>query len=200
MNKLKVVKFSFFDKTYWSGFIKSYENNINPDDADPIDIYIKAIEIGESELYLLIKDDEVIGFYLIDVHEDFNMLNHIAINRKHRKNRYAIDLISHLKGISLCESKFIVVEVMDFYKKLYTKIGFRELKIDFYVPHFGRETIGRYNLMLWNSHNSDFDNNYKIVKKAIEKIYEISYYIDKNDPIVLKTLATLNNPPIFLKS
>jgi len=197
MDDIEIFKYTnSLDVSVWITFADIYERTVNPDDRDPIEVYEKAINTGESELFLISLNKELIGFYLIDVHSVFNMLNHISILSKYRRRGYASELLHHLKGKSTLENKYIIVETTFMPLHIYKEVGFKKLKMNFYVPSFVvNGKVFNFSLLMWGYNFFKLHVTYEQMVQIIKDIYAISYYLEEDDEIVKKTLNTVSNPP-----
>jgi len=196
MNDINIFKYTVeLEDSIWENFTDIYERTVNPDDREPVDLYKKSLNSGASELYLLTLNGELIGFYLIDVHSLFNMLNHLSIIVKQRRRGYALELLQHLKEKSTLENKYIIVETLFNPRPIFKEVGFKELKMNFYAPSFvvpGK--LFNFRLLIWGYHFFKLHVTYEQMVDIVKDIYSVTHYLDDNDEIVKKSISTIKNP------
>ena len=192
MKHLSIVKATLFEGRKWKEFLKIYKNSFKAEELDPISLYKKALQRDESRLYYLLFGSKVIGFYIIDVHDNFDMLNHIAITKEFRSQGLSKILMHHYMQTATKACKFTVVEANDKLVTYYKNFGFFSLEVEYFIPSFRNpEHFLRYNLLCAPKDHPKLPLSKETLKAFLLEIYDICYYLDENSPLVKRVLKSL---------
>ena len=192
MKHLSIEKATLFEGRQWKEFLKIYRSSFKAEELDPISIYKEALQKDESRLHYLLFGSKVIGFYIIDVHENFDMLNHIAIAKEFRSQGLSNILMHHYMQTAATTGKFTVVEASDRLVAYYKRFGFFSLDVEYLIPSFTNpKHYLRYNLLCAPKDHPKLPISKKALKMFLLDIYDICYYLDEDSPLVKKVLKSL---------
>ena len=192
MKHLSIEKATLFEGRKWKEFLKIYRSSFKVEELDPIPLYKEALQKDESRLYYLLFGSKVIGFYIIDVHDNFDMLNHIAITKEFRSQGLSKILMHHYMQTAATTGKFTVVEASDRLVSYYKRFGFFSLDVEYLIPSFKNpEHFLHYNLLCAPKNHPKIPLSKEEFKAFLLDIYDICYYLDKNAPLVKKVLKSL---------
>jgi GNAT superfamily N-acetyltransferase len=173
----------------WHDFEKLYNISFDEHDKDPIEIYKNAVRTGETDLFVLVFNTEMIGYATIDVCEKIIILHHIFIREEYRKYGYSKLLLNKIKTLSLQLNKPLFLECQTELLEYYYKQNFNLFTKDYFIPDFSSEEILQYNLVCFNFLAC---SNFSITC-LLDELYYRTYYLDSSSECYQKTLeATIN--------
>lgn len=177
---------------FWDESIKIYTDSFKKHEREESNKILKNINNGKYKMFSYIQENEVIGFYILDINHTlrYTMCCFLAIKESKRDLGFGSKVCSHAISYfnSSIKSNWLLIEAQERQAKLYIKLGFKRINLDYKVPIF-------------NSNNS-IQTNLMIIQKAIKidktslsdiikDIFCRGYSLNKNDQRVKSQLIKI---------
>ena len=152
----------------------------------------KNIANGTYKMCIYLLDEEVLGFYILDIQPqlDYTLLTFLAI--KAAKRGIGLGSKLSLKATELfkeeLQSKYFLIEAQERQAKLYEKFGFEKIAIEYSAPSFDSEQSIPMELMKLKG-SADIDK--VSLSKIIEDIFTRGYSLNKNDARIEQQLSKI---------
>jgi len=176
----------------WDETVKIYEDSFPKWEREDTQNILKNIQNGTYKMFSYLQDKEVVGFYILDINSSLNytLFSFLAIKESKRGlglgSKLCLNAIEYFH--SKIQSECLLIEAEERQARLYEKLGFSKLALEYRVPEFNSLKSVKMNLMLINE-SRELDSN--SLKKIIEDIFYRGYSLEKNDPRVSEQLARI---------
>jgi len=179
-NKLKIVRCEGIRSSEWKNFKHIYEMSFNENVREPINIYEYPLEIEETLAFLLkTEQNEVLGYFTVDVYEKVLFLNHIYINPQKRRQKYGTFLLMFVLKLLVKYGKTeVVVEAENAFTPFYKYNNFNKIDINYKAPDFKNENnFLPYNLLISRKRKLPTHE----IKDLVREIYKLGYYMKEKE-------------------
>ncbi|SFV66485.1 hypothetical protein MNB_SM-4-1203 [hydrothermal vent metagenome] len=169
------------DLTLWEKSIQIYRDSFPLWEREDESIILKNIKNGSYKMFAYLKDKEVVGFYILDINLglDYALFSFLAIKESHRAlglgSALCLSAIEYFHRHINCNWFFIEAEARQ--AKLYAKLGFKALELDYRVPAFNSKESIKMSLMLIEEKTIDTDS----LRPIIQDIFLRGYSLDRDD-------------------
>ena len=153
---------------------------------------LKNLKSGQYKIFAYLCDAELIGFYILDLSKKlhYTLFSFLAVKESYRGEGIGSKLC--LEAIALFgqsdDAKYLLIEAEPRQVKLYKKLGFKSLEIDYRVPKFDSDMSIPMDL-LFISKEKNLPK--KDLKKIVEDIFIRGYALSKSDIRVIKQLERI---------
>jgi len=176
----------------WDETIKIYEDSFPEWERESTQNILKNIQTGTYKMFSYLEGKEVIGFYILDINSSLNytLFSFLAIKESKRGLGIGSKLcLNAIKYFHLeIKSEWLLIEAEERQAKLYEKLGFSKLALEYRVPAFNSSKSIPMNLMLIKE-SKELDSG--SLKKIIEDIFYRGYSLEKNDIRVDEQLSRI---------
>jgi len=169
------------DLTLWDESIKIYRDSFPEWEREDEATILKNIKNGSYKMFAYKKNEEIIGFYILDINLtlDYALFSFLAIKESKRGlglgSQLCLDAIEYFHKSIDCDWFFIEAEVRQ--AALYAKLGFKALEIDYRVPAFNSNKSVKMSLMLIEEKTIEKDS----LRPIIEDIFLRGYSLHRDD-------------------
>lgn len=166
-----------------------YRDSFEQEEREDEESIKQNIERGVYKMLSYISHDEVIGFYILDINQQFDyvLFSFLAIKKSWQKRGLGTKLSLHAINyfqLSLQEN-FLLTEAKERQAKLYKKLEFSTIKLEYLAPLFDSDKSIAMNLMLIEKKKR---LNSLILKNIIKDMFYRGYGLEENDKRVLEQL------------
>jgi len=182
----------------WDETIQIYNDSF-PDweREDPADIY-NRVKTKKYKMVVLIHNNSVGGFYILDTNEQLNytLFTFLAVKESIRGKglgtKLCLNAIEYFKNN--LNTHFLLIEAQDSQAKLYSKLGFKEIDIKYFVPHYNSEKSIQMHLLCITK-NKTLSSD--MLKNIIKDIFICGYYLKDDDTRIAKQLELIPKRIVF---
>ncbi|MCO6440184.1 MAG: GNAT family N-acetyltransferase [Nitrococcus mobilis] len=178
----------------WPAFATLYQHAFPFWEREPLPRIAARIDSGRYRLTVLrFADEPVAGFHLLDrvAVLDYAVLTFLAVHQALRGRGLGRRLLRD----ALCgfhaepDAAWLFVEAEAERVPFYLGQGFRQLALDYRVPHFGSLTATQ-PMMLLTLHRSDRVGSIagELIRRVIEHLFSDGYQVRPDDPRLVRQL------------
>jgi len=166
----------------WNETIEIYKDSFPEWEREDTQHILKNIQTGVYKMFVYVEDHEVIGFYILDINRSLNYTLFSFLAIKESKRNLGIGTKLCLNAIEYFHTEikveWLLIEAEERQAKLYEKLGFSRLSLDYRIPKFNSLESVPMNLMLLNE-SKELDSN--SLKAIIKDIFYRGYSLKKGD-------------------
>ncbi|MDQ7043051.1 MAG: GNAT family N-acetyltransferase [Sulfurimonas sp.] len=165
----------------WDETIQIYRDSFDEWEREDEATLLKHIKHGSYKMFAYQIEKEIVGFYILDINTplQYALFSFLAIKKEKRGlglgSKLCLEAIEYFFKNLNCSWFFIEAEERQ--AKLYSKLGFKALDIDYRVPAFNSQKSIKMSLMLLKEQTIDRDSLLSIIKD----IFIRGYGLNKND-------------------
>jgi len=166
----------------WDETIEIYNVSFPEWEREDTKNILKNIQNGVYKMFSYVEDKEVIGFYILDINTSLNytLFSFLAIKESKRGlgigSKLCLNAIDYFH--TNIKSEWLLIEAEERQAKLYEKLGFTRLQLDYKVPKFNSLESVSMNLMLINK-SIELDST--SLKMIVKDIFYRGYSLKKGD-------------------
>jgi len=182
----------------WSNAIAIYNNSFPEWEKENIDNISKNIKKGKYKMVAYTSDNEVQGFYILDINYKLNytLFSFLAVKENLRGKgigtKLCLNAINYFQNNIPCQ--WLLIEAEDRQAKFYGKLGFKKIIIDYAIPEFNSVESVKMHLMC-------IEKDKKLDKLSliniIKNIFTFGYCLNKEDKRIQEQL---NRVPLHIKT
>lgn len=175
----------------WDETIKIYNDSFPEWEREDTTHILNNIQTGVYKMFSYVEENEVIGFYILDTNAslDYTLFSFLAIKESKRGlgigSKLCLNAIEYFH--TNIKAKWLLIEAEERQAKLYTKLGFRTLDVDYQIPKFNSDESLSMNLMLIQEKSINAD----ALSQIIKDIFKRGYSLDENDIRIEKQLQRI---------
>lgn len=176
----------------WDETIKIYTDSFPEWEREDPDHILKNIQSGVYKMMAYLEGGEVVGFYILDVNAllNYTLFSFLAIKESKRGlgigSKLCLDAIDYFH--TKIESDWLLIEAEERQAKLYERLGFSRLSLDYRVPAFNSDESVSMNLMLLNESPALNSNS---LKEIVKDMFCRGYSLDKGDERIVEQLKRI---------
>jgi len=171
-----------------------YRDSFEPSQREDEMTILKNITSNNYKMFSLVEKGKVIGFYILDISEKLNyaLLTFLAVKKSLRGKGVGSQLSLHAINYfhKSLPSQYLLIEAESRQAKLYAKLGFKILDIDYNIPKFDSEKSLPMHLMLITK---DLPLDAITLTSIIKDIFCRGYSLSENDPRLEEQLTKIIN-------
>ena len=150
---------------------------------------LKNIKLDNYKMIASLYKDEIVGFYILDknIKLHYTLFSFLAVKKFYQGKGigtqltlHAIEYFSHT-----FQQNWLLIEAEERQSKLYSKLGFKDIKLDYKVPSFESQGSIDMHLMLLQKEVPLTQN---MLMKIIEDIFYRGYALKKDDVRITQQL------------
>jgi len=186
------------NNTYLHNSLIIYNDSFPEWEKEDNESIINNIQNGIYEMYCYIDNNEVQGFYLLEkiLKQNYILFSYLAVKESLRGNKIGTKLCIHaINNFKKSTNfNFLIIEAENRQAKLYQKIGFKKILIDYYVPQFNSMNSEKMNLLYIQKQEKLNSLKLKII---IKNIFNYGYSLKKDDPRIKQQLDLIPGKLLF---
>ncbi len=177
----------------WNENMQIYRNSFPLWEREDESILYKNIQNGTYKMFTYLQDTEVVGFYILDINTtlDYALFSFLAIKESKRGlglgSKLCLSAIEYFHTSIECD--WFLIEAQERQAKLYAKLGFKTLNIDYRVPTFDSDKSVPMSLMLIEEKSIDLAS----LRLIIVDIFTRGYHLNENDIRLKEQLQRIEN-------
>ena len=150
---------------------------------------LKNIQSKIYKMIISLYKNKVVGFYILDINENLNymILSFLAIEKSYRGRGIGSELCQKVINdfYSISKQDWLLIEAEERQSKLYSKLGFKDIKLDYKVPSFeSQESIDMHLMLL----QKEVPLTQNMLMKIIKDIFYRGYALKKDDVRITQQL------------
>ena len=174
--------------------IKIYNDSFDEWEREDTSNILKNIKSSTYKMFSYLEDGEVLGFYILDINPDLNYVLFSFLAIKESKRGLGLGTKLCLNAIEYFHSDFkyewLLIEAKERQARLYEKLGFSRLLLDYRIPEFNSSSSVSMNLMLIKKGKVLATDS---LKEIIKDIFHRGYALLKGDKRVIEQLQRIDN-------
>jgi len=187
----KLIKINSSSK-HWHETISIYNESFPEWEKEPVDIIKKRVDHKKYKMTSYIENNEVKGFYILDINKKNNFLlfTFLAVDKKYRGKgigsllcKNAIESFKKFENIN-----WLFIEAEDRQAKLYIKLGFLKIKIDYFIPKYDSYKSIPMHLLVIQKNNLLTKNDLEFI---IKRIFTYGYRLKEEDKRIYNVIHNL---------
>lgn len=190
--------YSFLDiyqyPQFWNESIDIYINSFNEHEREDTDKIYKNIQNNNYKMFSCLQDNEIVGFYILDINHTLNyaICTFLAVKTSKRTlgfgTKLCLNAIEYFQSNIKCN--WFLIEAKNKQARLYEKLGFKKMNLDYQIPIFNSQNSIKTNLMI-------IQRESKIDKisllNIIKDIFQRGYSLDENDRRIINQLDRISS-------
>ncbi|MDF1877868.1 GNAT family N-acetyltransferase, partial [Sulfurimonas sp. SAG-AH-194-L11] len=177
----------------WDESIEIYRDSFPEWEREDEAVILKNIKANSYKMFAYKEDEEIVGFYILDINTtlDYTLFSFLAIKESHRGQGLGSKLVLHAVEYfhSSIKCDWLFIEAEERQAKLYARLGFKPLNIDYRVPAFNSQKSIKMSLMLIEEKSIDSLSLHPIIKD----IFIRGYGLKENDIRLINQLKSVEN-------
>ena len=195
MSDLNIYQITPDDISRWQATMEIYYTAFPEWEREPEDVLIKRISSGRYVMYCGQEQDNVVGFYILDINQEpsYALFSFLAVSESQRGKGL---------GTILCKDairrfheeyslNLLLIEAEDRQALFYGKLGFKKIDIDYLVPKYNAPGSVPMHLMAISVDNHAPHLEAKQLRALIEHIFTTGYYLNDQDERLTAQLANI---------
>lgn len=180
----------------WDETIKIYNDSFPEWEREDTANILKNVQTGVYKMVSYVEEDEVIGFYILDVNDSlrYALFSFLAIKESKRGlgigSKLCLNAIDYFH--SHIKAEWLLIEAEERQAKLYKKLGFRKINIDYRIPKFNSNESVPMNLMLIQEKNINAD----VLSRIIKDVFRRGYSLEEDDVRIEEQLQRMRQREI----
>lgn len=192
MKKLEISRIKSANGTTWLRCIEIYNASFPEWERESSTVIANRINSGQYLMYAGTVNDEVVGFYILDVNGQFDyvIFTFLAVEQQARGEGLGTTLcISAMRTFeSECHENWLFIEAEDRQAKFYGGLGFKKLDLPYETPRFdGSGTVPMHLMVLARKEASIVPAHF--LRASIKNIFINGYLLDADDPRIARQLS-----------
>ena len=177
----------------WDAGMQIYRDSFDVWEREDEEHILEHIRSGIYKMFVYLQKGEVVGFYILDTNPElsYTLFSFLAIKESCRGRGLGTKLC--LNAIEYFHnnlpSKWLLIEAQERQARLYAKLGFHRMNLEYLVPAFDSNESIEMSLML-------IEKEQKLDKKKlsliIEDIFSRGYSLDKSDSRIEEQLKRVD--------
>jgi len=166
----------------WDETIQIYNDSFPEWEREDTSNILLNVKSGVYKMFSYVEDGVVIGFYILDINAelDYALFSFLAIKEENRGkgigSKLCLNAIEYFhKNI---KQDWFLIEAEDRQAKLYARLGFETIKLDYAIPEFNSTSSVPMNLMLIQEQKALDSNSLALI---IKDIFHRGYSLNEND-------------------
>lgn len=167
---------------YWDESIKIYNDSFPEWEREDTQNILENIKNSSYKMFSYLEESKVIGFYILDINTqlDYALLSFLAIKESRRGeglgSKLCLNAIDYFK--KSIDAEWFLIEAQKRQAKLYEKLGFSKLSLEYGVPEFNSSKSVPMSLMLIQK-EKQLDR--ESLKDIVADIFHRGYSLHKDD-------------------
>lgn len=135
--------------------LKIYDDSFPTWEKEPQKTIIDRLNDGSYFMRGVLKGKEVVGFYIIVVRDEFSLLSYVAIKEEHRGKGIGSKLVlDSILEFQKSKQDYFFIEGEDRQARLYERLGFSRIKIEYLIPEFDSPNVFPMNLLVYSDYRA----------------------------------------------
>ncbi len=176
-----------------------YKNSFEDDEREAEMSILDRVKNGYYKLIAFKENEEIIGFYILDLVKPFGVVTYLVIKSEHRGKGIGSELIKHIINYfgSLKDFSWLLIEARHRQSLLYEKFGFKKLDFFYAIPAFDdSENIVEMNLLVIQKNKQISQSDLKFI---IHQIFTEGYRLKEDDKRLVYQLNQIPKNITFTK-
>lgn len=177
----------------WEESIKVYNDSFPEWEREDTANILKNIQSSTYKMFSYVEDSEVLGFYILDINATLNYALFSFLAVKESKRGEGIGSKLCLNAIEYfhkeLKQEWLLIEAEERQAKLYEKLGFSKLVVDYRVPAFNSDESVKMNLMLIQKSTPLYKES---LKNIVRDIFSRGYSLEDSDIRIKEQLERLS--------
>lgn len=177
---------------YWDDSMKIYNDSFPEWEREQSSNILLNIKNGSYKMFSYLQKGEVVGFYILDINRQLSyaLFSFLAIKESHRAkglgSKLCLNAIEYFQNST--DLKWLLIEAQERQAKLYEKLGFSRLLLDYRVPEFHSPKSVPMSLLLIQKESPLMRES---LEKIIRDIFQRGYSLHKDDKRIEEQLERL---------
>ena len=173
----------------WDATMQIYRDSFPEWEREDESSLLTNLKSGQYKIFVYLCDTEVLGFYILDINKKLHYIlcSFLALKESYRGQGLGTKLC--LEAIAFFnqsdDAKHLLIEAEPRQAKLYTKLGFQSLQIDYRVPKFDSDATVSMDLLSISKIEKLSKSK---LKEIVADIFTRGYALSTSDLRVLKQL------------
>ncbi|MEA2072400.1 MAG: GNAT family N-acetyltransferase [Campylobacterota bacterium] len=178
----------------WEESIKIYNDSFPEWEREDTANILKNIQNSTYKMFSYIENEEVLGFYILDINTTLNYALFSFLAVKDSKRGEGIGSKLCLNAIEYfhkeLKEEWFLTEAQERQAQLYEKLGFSRLTVDYRVPAFNSQESIKMNLMLIKKSKT---LGIESLKNIVRDIFSRGYSLEESDVRIKEQLERLSH-------
>jgi ribosomal protein S18 acetylase RimI-like enzyme len=176
----------------WQFLIKLYETAFPDWEREPSENLRHSSREYKRDVSILKDGETVEGLSVVDYiySQDYALFSYLAIQNDKQGKGYGstlcLDAISRFKSDN--NVSILLIEAEDRQAKLYNKLGFSYLPLDYNIPKYGSSDFVKMNLLSIPDLNMADQSDVSFLKRCTSHNFSFGYGLSKGDPRYVKQM------------
>jgi len=169
-----------------------YRDSFEEEEREDEKTLLENIKTQTYKMFVYVEEKEVLGLWILDINAELEYVLFLFLCTKESVRgrglgtQLCLDAIRYFN--ESCKEKWLLIEAKRRQEKLYKKLGFKTLEIEYNVPAFNSSLSIKMALMLIQK-EKDLDK--ETLRKIITDNFVRGYGVEEDDPRLLTQLLNI---------